>query len=215
MLALNFEVPAGSTVLCLGAHCDDIELGCGGTLHELSRRHPTLHFAWSVFSADAPREQETRQAASRLLPVPLNLDVEVYNFSASYFPARWSDIKSQLELIKQRPAPALIFTHYLHDRHQDHRLIAELTWNTFRDHCILEYEIAKYEGDLGHPALFMPLESSTVELKLRTIAECFPSQRDRTWFDPELFRGQLRMRGLECNAPSGYAEAFHARKLRL
>lgn len=213
--ALRF-VPAmgeAATVLCLGAHCDDIEIGCGGTLMELRRRHPGLGFHWCVFSSDRSREAETRAAAAALLGEGANLTLEVLDFRTSYFPYSGGAIKEAFDALGARVDPDLILTHFLADRHQDHRLIAELTWNTFRRHAILEYEIPKYEGDLGQPGLYCPLEAETAERKIAILLESFPSQRSRQWFDGELFRAHLRLRGIECNAPSRYAEAFHARKL--
>jgi LmbE family N-acetylglucosaminyl deacetylase len=208
------NLPEDGTVLCLGAHCDDIEIGCGGTLIELSRRHPGLRFFWAVFSGDEVREPETRAAAAAL-HAPNTPTVEVHRYRGSYFPYVASEIKDSFESLRAKVAPDLIFTHFLGDRHQDHRIVAELTWNTFRSHAILEYEIPKYEGDLGQPQVYCPLSSATVELKVATLMRCFPSQHGRQWFDPELFRGHLRLRGIECASPSRHAEAFHGRKLMI
>jgi LmbE family N-acetylglucosaminyl deacetylase len=213
-VTLRFEpkIPSGGTVLCLGAHCDDIEIGCGGTLIELSRRHPQARFVWAVFAGDEVREQETRAAAAALL-AGASVTVEVHRFRESFFPYVGSQIKDAFESLRSRVAPDLVLTHHLSDRHQDHRMLAELTWNTFRSHAILEYEIPKYEGDLGQPQVYCPLAAESAELKIETLLNCFPSQRARQWFDAELFRGHLRLRGMECNSPSRYAEAFHARKI--
>lgn len=215
MLSFTPDFPADATVLCLGAHCDDIEIGCGGALFELRRRRPDLKFHWTVFSGEAERESETRAAAAMLLGPGTGYVVEVHGFRGSYFPYLGTQIKDAFEALRARVKPDLILTHYLADRHQDHRVIAELTWNTFRSHAVLEYEIAKYEGDLAHPGVYFPLSPAAVERKVGTLMECFPSQRQRQWFDADLFRAQLRLRGVECNAPSRYAEAFHARKLVL
>ncbi|HUN72264.1 MAG TPA: PIG-L deacetylase family protein [Steroidobacteraceae bacterium] len=213
-MTLRFQpaLPEDGTVLCLGAHCDDIEIGCGGTLIELSRRHPALRFVWVVFSGDEVREPETRAAAAAL-HAPKAPEVEVHGFRGSYFPYVASGIKDTFESLRARVSPDLILTHHLADRHQDHRVVAELTWNTFRNHAILEYEIPKYEGDLGQPQVYCPLSSAAVELKVATLMRCFPSQHGRQWFDADLFRGHLRLRGVECNSPSRHAEAFHGRKL--
>lgn len=213
MLGFKPDLPADGTVLCLGAHCDDIEIGCGGALMELQRRYPGLRFEWMVFSGDAVRERETRAAAARLLGA--NCQVEVQRFRCSYFPYDGAQIKDAFEAINKRRHPDLIFSHFLADRHQDHRMIAELTWNTFRNHMILEYEIAKFEGDLAHPNVYLPLADELVRRKVDTLVDCFTSQRTHAWFDAELFMGQMRLRGVECNAASRYAEAFHARKLVL
>jgi LmbE family N-acetylglucosaminyl deacetylase len=206
-------LPATGTVLCLGAHCDDIDIGCGGTLMELQRRHPGLRFEWIVFSGDATREAETRAAAARLLGDACRVDVR--RFPCSYFPYEGAQIKDAFESIKEQVDPDLIFSHFLADRHQDHRVIGELTWNTFRNHTILEYELVKFEGDLAHPNLYVPLAEDLVRRKVETLVDCFASQRSHAWFDADLFRGHLRLRGAECNAASRHAEAFHARKLIL
>ncbi len=207
------DLPPNGTVLCLGAHCDDIEIGCGGSLIELRIRRPDLRFVWVVFSGDEVREAETRAAAAALIGAGSHLLVEVQRFRVGYFPHAGAQIKDAFEVLRARVTPDLVLTHYLADRHQDHRVVAELTWNTFRSHAILEYEIPKYEGDLGSPGVFCPLSAATVDRKVDALMSCFPSQRNHQWFDPELFRGHLRLRGIECNSPSRYAEAFHGRKL--
>src|SRR6185437_4023019 len=210
IMIIRFEpkMPSGGTVLCLGAHCDDIEIGCGGTLIELHRRHSALRFIWVVFSGDPIREAETQAAAAALL-AGATCSVEVHRFRGSYFPYVGAEIKDAFEALRSRVSPDLVMTHHIHDRHQDHRTVGELTWNTFRSHAILEYEIPKYEGDLGQPQVYCPLSSASVELKVSTLMRCFPSQHGRQWFDAELFRGHLRLRGVECNSPSRHAEAFH------
>jgi LmbE family N-acetylglucosaminyl deacetylase len=213
MLRFKPDLPPDGLVLCLGAHCDDIEIGCGGTLIELRRRHPGLKFVWEVFSSDPAREAETRSAAAALLGTGTNVTVNVHQFRVSYFPQHAGSIKDAFEALQSRVAPDLVMTHYLADRHQDHRVIAELTWNTFRRHAILEYEIPKYEGDLAHPGVYCPLSRESVDQKVDALLRCFPSQHGHQWFDADLFRGHLRLRGVECNSPSRYAEAFHARKL--
>jgi LmbE family N-acetylglucosaminyl deacetylase len=197
-------------VLCLGAHCDDIEIGCGGALIELMRTHPTVRVQWIVFSSNDVRAAETRDAARRI--AGSRISVEVCNFRNGYFPYVGAAIKDYFEALKSRVRPDLVFTHWLSDRHQDHRTISELTWNSFRDHWILEYEIAKYEGDLGHPNVFLPLAEDAARSKVSVLRESFVSQHDKQWFSDETFWAMLRLRGIECNAPSGYAEAFHSRK---
>jgi LmbE family N-acetylglucosaminyl deacetylase len=175
-----------------------------------------LRFFWVLFSGDDVRERETRKAAEMLLGAAgANIDVLVHKFRGSYFPSCVADIKDAFEEMRTRVVPDLIMTHFLTDRHQDHRVIAELTWNTFRNHAILEYEIPKYEGDLKHPGVFCQLSQATVDKKVKTLLESFPSQLDHQWFDEDLFRGHMRLRGVECNSPTRYAEAFHARKLVL
>jgi len=216
MLQFKPDLPADGTILCLGAHCDDIEIGCGGTLIELHKRHPGLRFEWVLFSGDEVRERETRKAAHALLgSAGANINVSVLKFRGSYFHSIVADIKDAFETLRGQLKPDLIMSHYLNDRHQDHRVISELTWNTFRSHAILEYEIPKYDGDLAHPGVFCPLSQATVDKKVATLLESFPSQLGHQWFDADLFRGLMRLRGVECNSPTRFAEAFHARKLVL
>ena len=216
MLNLSFAPQDLQSVLCLGAHCDDIEIGCGGTLMVLADRYPRATFKWVVFSGDPERERETRAAAARLLPAA-RTDVEVWRFRGSYLPYEGAAVKDELEALKARlpNTPSLILTHTLEDRHQDHRLIAELTWNTFRDHCVLEYEIPKFEGDLGHPNVFVPFGRDIAERKVAVLNECFASQRGRSWFTDDLFMGLMRLRGVESVSRGGFAEAFQGRKLTL
>jgi LmbE family N-acetylglucosaminyl deacetylase len=212
MLPLRLPEGTPPTVLCLGAHCDDIEIGCGGTLLTLQRRHPGARFEWVVFTQEPGRDRETLRAAAGLLGDG-GAHVEVLDFRMSYLPYEGAKVKDRFEAIKARVQPDLIFTHRLEDRHQDHRHVAELTWNTWRNHLVLEYEIPKYEGDLGHPNLYVPLGDGVAARKVDVLMDAFPSQHSRSWFRREVFEGHMRLRGIECNAPSGSAEAFHARKL--
>jgi LmbE family N-acetylglucosaminyl deacetylase len=212
-LSLWHPRPTASHVLCLGAHADDIELGCGGTILTLLAAEPALTVTWVVFSAEGPRAGEARQSAESFLANAEKPEILLSDFRDGFFPYAGAPIKEALEELKSRISPDLVFTHYRHDLHQDHRLIAELTWNTFRDHLILEYEIPKYDGDLGAPNVFVPLEDSICRRKVETILAKFPSQRGKRWFTEELFRSLLRLRGMECNAISTYAEAFYGRKL--
>ncbi len=200
-------------VLLLGAHCDDVEIGCGGTLALLGRRCPQVRFHVVLFSGDGVRAAESRAAVARLLPATARHNIEIHEFRDGFFPVEWPSIKERFEELKRRCQPDLVFTHHEHDRHQDHRVICELTWNTFRNHMVLEYEIPKYDGDLGRPGTFAPLPSEIVQHKIATLLECFPSQAGKRWFSADLFSGLMRLRGMECNAESGFAEAFHARKL--
>jgi LmbE family N-acetylglucosaminyl deacetylase len=211
MLSLNLPSGAPLTVLCLGAHCDDIEIGCAGTLMTLHERYPGSRFDWVVFTQELGRERETRDAAAKIHGA--GASVEVLDFRMSYLPYEGVKVKERFEAIKARIQPDIIFTHRLEDRHQDHRLVAELTWNSFRNHLVLEYEIPKYEGDLGQPNLFVPLSAGVASRKVEMLMTSFPSQAARPWFRRELFLGHLAIRGIECHAPSGSAEAFHARKL--
>ncbi|HEX4475268.1 MAG TPA: PIG-L deacetylase family protein [Polyangiaceae bacterium] len=199
-------------ILCLGAHSDDIEIGCGGTLLRLLKEHPGSSVYWVVFSATPDREKEARASAADFLEHAGDATVLVRAFRESYFPALWSDIKDSFEEVRHAARPDVVFSHHVHDLHQDHRVIAELAWNTFRNHVVLEYEIAKYEGDLGKPNLFVPLSKAQADRKVELLVRHFPSQAGRTWWRPDTFQGLMSIRGVECNAPDGRAEAFHARK---
>ena len=201
-------------ILLLGAHCDDIEIGCGGTVMQLVHRYPSARFLWITLSSDAQRAAETRAASKRLLEGARDPEVRVEQFRGSYFPSCSADLKDYFETLKPF-APDLILTHCRHDLHQDHRVTHELTWNTFRDHLILEYEVPKFDGDLGTPNVFVPLARAEMKRKCDVVSECFPSQATRSWFTRETFEALARLRGIECNAPEGYAEAFYGRKLRL
>lgn len=204
------------TILCLGAHSDDIEIGCGGTLLELLDATPELDIHWVVFSGDGPRAEESRISAERFLSRGTgNHRVHLHTFRDSYFPTQWEDIKDCLHELSQLVQPDLVFTHRRNDAHQDHRVISELTWCTFRNHLVLEYEIPKYEGDLGQPNVLIPVSRSNARTKIDLLMECFSTQRQKRWFDDETFQAMLRIRGLEANSDSGYAEAFHCRKMCL
>jgi LmbE family N-acetylglucosaminyl deacetylase len=202
-------------VLCLGAHSDDIEIGCGGTILRLAAEHPGLVVHWVVFSAIGVREAEARRGAE-LFSVNARLEgPQLKTFRDGFLPFVGAEVKTVFEELKQKISPDLIFTHYGTDAHQDHRLISELTWNTFRDHFILEYEIPKYDGDIGQPNLFMPLEANVAQKKVRHILDTFQSQQSKRWFEESTFLSLMRIRGMECNSPSGYAEAFYCRKMVL
>jgi LmbE family N-acetylglucosaminyl deacetylase len=203
----------GATLLCLGAHSDDIEIGCGGTLLKLLDRHPGVHVRWVVFGADEQRAREAKESAAAFLAGVKSFEITIKAFRNAYFPFEADRIKDDFESLKREVTPDLIFTHYENDLHQDHRVISQLTWNTFRSHLILEYEIPKYDGDLGTPSVFVPLTEPVCRKKIDTILTSFASQAGKPWFAEELFRSLLRLRGMECNAPSNYAEAFHCRKL--
>jgi len=201
-------------LLCLGAHSDDIEIGCGGTLLHLKWAFPKLKFHWVVFSAGGSRGQEARKAAE-LFTAGCEKEIVLKDYRDGFFPYHGSQIKDFFEQLKSNVDPDLIFTQWSGDAHQDHRLLSELTWNTFRNHLILEYEIPKYDGDLGRPNCFVPLEARLSEQKIDHLFTAFESQRSKKWFDRETFRGLMRLRGMESNSASGYAEAFHARKVIL
>lgn len=202
------------TILLVGAHCDDIEIGCGGAVQRLVSHYPGAKFVWVTLSSDAERARETRAAAALLLEGATTTVVRIEEFKGSYFPHCGPALKDYFETLKVFE-PDLILTHCRHDLHQDHRVTNELTWNTFRDHTILEYEIPKFDGDLGSPGVFFALTRAEMKRKCDILLECFPSQLQRQWFTRDTFEAIARLRGIECNAPEGYAEAFYCRKLRV
>lgn len=213
-LSLGAGLDRPLSILCLGAHSDDIEIGLGGTLLRLIRERPDTRVRWVIFSADAEREAEARSSAAAFLAGAAGMDVTVHQFRESYFPYIGGEIKDAFEPLKVLD-PDVVFTHRRDDEHQDHRVIAELTWNSFRDHVIAEYEIPKYEGDLGHPNLFVPLDTQTAERKIELLINHFSSQRSKKWFRPSTFSALMNLRGIECSAADGFAEAFHVRKMVL
>jgi LmbE family N-acetylglucosaminyl deacetylase len=215
---LRLEAPAGPEgyrALALGAHSDDLEIGCGGTVLRLAAAGLLSEVRWIVFSADDTRAREAEKSASLLLAEAPHADVSVRRFRDGFFPYHGGEIKDFFEELKLEFQPDLILTHRRDDLHQDHRLLSELTWNTFRNHLILEYEVPKYDGDLASPNLFVELSEEICRRKIETLVETFASQAGRAWFTPDVFWSLLRLRGLESNAASGYAEAFHCRKLKL
>jgi LmbE family N-acetylglucosaminyl deacetylase len=198
-------------LLCLGAHSDDIEIGCGGTLLRLfGERHCIVH--WVVFAASPQRVSEARSSAEAFLAGAKESTVLIRDFKESYFPYVATEIKDFFEELKRSVTPDVVLCHRRQDVHQDHRTIAELAWNTFRNHLVLEYEIPKYEGDLGQPNLFVPLSKQTAERKVELLLTHFQSQLTRTWFRADTFHGLMSVRGIECNAPDGRAEGFYLRK---
>lgn len=210
MLPLSFQ-QKGLKVLCLGAHCDDIEIGCGGTVMRLTEEYPGLNAKWVVFTSDPEREREARESADHFLEKASSRDVVILNYRDGFLPYEGVGVKTFFEEIKAFK-PDLIFTHFRHDLHQDHRFICDLTWNTFRDHFILEYEIPKYDGDLGNPNFFVPLDSATADRKIAALQQYFPSQSGKHWFDQDTFSSMMRIRGLESVSRSRYAEGFYLRK---
>jgi LmbE family N-acetylglucosaminyl deacetylase len=217
MLELNLAdfVRATPSILCLGAHSDDIEIGAGGTVLTLLANRKDVDVGWVVFAAKGPRAEEAHRSAERFLAGRANAWVRVESFRERYFPYIGQEIKEYFDDLGKTYSPGLVLTHRKDDAHQDHRTVAELTHNTFRDHLILEYEIPKYDGDLGRPNTYVHLSHAIVDQKIEAILKGFPSQVERSWFTDETFRGLLRLRGVESNAPDGYAEGFHARKLVL
>ncbi len=214
MISLGFGT-GPLKILCLGAHSDDIEIGCGGTLLRLLEERPGSTVDCVVFSASPEREREARSSAADFLRGAAAHTLVVQSYRESFFPAAWTEIKDAFEQIRKAVQPDLVFSHHRHDLHQDHRVVAELTWNTFRNHAVLEYEIAKWEGDLGHPNLFVPLSRSVADRKVELLQRHFVTQSSKPWFRPDAFHGLMSVRGVECHAPEGRAEAFHARKLVL
>jgi LmbE family N-acetylglucosaminyl deacetylase len=217
MMRLRLNAPASGKleILCLGCHSDDIEIGCGGTILRLAEENPGCVFHWVVFSAIGVREEEARRAATLFAGAKAPKGPLLKTFPDGFMPFVGAELKAVFEELKKSISPDLIFTHYRKDAHQDHRQVSELTWNTFRDHLILEYEIPKYDGDMGQPNTFVPLEAETCQKKVRYLMEAFQSQQSKRWFQQDTFLSLMRLRGMECNAPSGYAEAFYARKLVL
>jgi LmbE family N-acetylglucosaminyl deacetylase len=217
MIALKLDGGTNNAlqILALGCHSDDIEIGCGGAILRLGVEHPDCVFHWVVFSAIGVRAAEARHAAAQFVDPPRLKGPVLKTFPDGFMPFVGADIKPVFEELKRAVSPDLIFTHNRRDAHQDHRLISELTWNTFRNHLILEYEIPKYDGDMGQPSVFLPISLEMCEKKVRLIMDTFQSQCDKRWFQRETFLSLMRLRGMECNSPSGYAEAFYGRKLVL
>jgi len=199
-------------VLCVGAHADDLEIGCGGAVLKLGDSGRPLAVTWVVFSAAGERRREALESAERFLARAKRKEVIVKDFRDGFFPYQGAAVKEYFEELKGRIAPDVIFTHHRNDLHQDHRLIAELTWNTFRNHLILEYEIPKYDGDLGSPNVFVELDKGLCRRKVETIVDVFRTQAGRHWFEEEVFVALLRLRGMECGEGGKYAEGFYCRK---
>ena len=211
---LNLSRRRSPSILLFGAHSDDIEIGCGGTVQELLKQFPAARVHWVVLSAGSrQRISEARRAAKALLGKTQRSTVIVKDFRGAFFPSEHTQIKEFFEEIRRSIEPDLIFAHYRDDLHQDHRIVGELVWNTFRDHTILEYEIPKYDGGMGSPSVFVPLSAAAMRRKVSTLMKVFESQHGKQWFTPSTFEGLMRLRGIECNAASGYAEAFYSRKL--
>lgn len=203
------DLSKAKRVLCIGAHSDDVEIGCGGTLLRLCKLSPDVQLHWVVFSGSAMRIEEARKSAAAFCP---RAQFSSHDFRDGYFPSQYEAIKDRFERLKDLQ-PDIVFTHFRGDLHQDHALLSKLVWNTFRDHAVLEYEIPKYDGDLGQPNFFVPLEEDVCRRKVELLLQHFGSQVDKQWFDAETFRAMLRLRGVECCSPTGWAEAFHARKI--
>jgi LmbE family N-acetylglucosaminyl deacetylase len=212
-LSLLGAASAPRRILALGAHADDIEIGCGGTLLRLLEEHPGLEVTWVVFCSTPEREKEARRSAESFLVGAARSTVVVKAHRDGFLPSQWPEVKEEFEALKAQVAPDLILTHQRDDRHQDHRTVHELTWNTWRNHLILEFEIPKYDGDFGTPNLFVPLRAATLQKKISLVLEAFPTQAGKSWFTADLFQAVARIRGMECAAPERLAEAFYCRKL--
>jgi LmbE family N-acetylglucosaminyl deacetylase len=216
MRALQLAKPGDRlSLLCLGAHSDDIEIGAGAMLLGLMERGVKLDVHWCVLSGGGVRDDEARKSAADFLAKAACANIEVMSFRDGFFPEQGEAIKQWFEKLKGRIDPDLILTHRRDDAHQDHQLVCRLTWNTFRDHQILEYEIPKWDGDIGQPNVYVPVSAAVLARKIELLMAHFGSQRSKQWFDDETFRGLARIRGMECRAPERYAEAFFARKVAL
>lgn len=217
MLTVRFDsqTETGSplVVLAVGSHADDIEIGCGGTIMRLLAGGIDVEVHWIVLSGNAERAEEARVSAESFLEGATRRWIVVKSFRDGFFPYDGVPVKEFFEALKAEVSPDVIFTHQRHDLHQDHRFVSELTWNTFRDHLILEYEIPKFDGDLGAPNFFVHLDEATCDTKIERIMAHFGTQLSRHWFTADLFRSLLRLRGMESSSPSGHAEAFYCRKV--
>ncbi len=212
-IRLNNKASKGLNILCIGAHCDDIEIGCGGTILRLIDENPILHIKWVVFASNENRKKEAEEAAQLFLEKAPSKEIIIHAYRDAFLPYEGLKIKESFEELKKGFNPDLIFTHYRDDQHQDHRLLSNFTWNTWRNHLIFEYEIPKYDGDLGHPNFFVPLDKPYVDKKIAILLECYNSQHQKHWFDRETFLALMRIRGLEAAASEKHAEAFHLRKM--
>ena len=216
MLDLIGNLPKArvARILCVGAHCDDIEIGCAAALLALQAHQRRLEISWVVVSGPPQRRVEAQRAMTMLVRRAARGTLTCGDFRDGFFPAEYGAIKAFFESLKRLSAPDLIFCHERNDRHQDHRIVNEMVWSTFRDHMVLEYEVPKWDGGLGDPNVYVPVSAAQMRAKLRTLMTAYRSQRHRDWFSPETFMALARLRGIECRSRSGYAEAFHARKLR-
>ncbi len=209
---IELDLGTARNLLVLGAHCDDIEIGVGGTILRLAAEGRLASVTWAVMTSTPEREAEARASAAAFLEGVAETRVEVASFRDGFLPYSGYEVKEHFEWLKGEVRPDLVLTHRRADAHQDHRLVAELTWNTWRDHLVLEYEIPKWEGDLGAPNLFVPLDRELCERKVKLLHEHFPSQAGRRWFTADTFMSVMRLRGLECNSPSDHAEGLYVRK---
>jgi LmbE family N-acetylglucosaminyl deacetylase len=210
---LQVSLGSARRILCLGAHSDDIEIGVGGTLLKLAEQRSDLEIWWIVFSAPGYRSAEAQESANAFLSGVTTREIRIGSFRESYFPSEWPAIKDWFEEIKVKFNPDVVFTHYRDDRHQDHSVLSDLAWNTFRNHLILEYEIPKYDGDLGSPNVFVPLSGQVCARKIELLLKHFKTQAPKHWFTSDTFEAMHRIRGVECASTTGRAEAFYCRKV--
>jgi LmbE family N-acetylglucosaminyl deacetylase len=214
-LKLDQNKSAQLNVLCLGAHCDDIEIGCGGTLLTLFRERADVHIYWQIFTSTPSRKKEAVAGAERFCSGAKSLDISILDFKDGFLPYEGSAVKDAMEAVKSKFSPDVVLSHYRHDLHQDHRKISELTWNTFRNHLILEYEIPKWDGDLGNPNTYIDIAEDVAHKKIAILQEVYNTQREKNWFTDDLFWSLMRIRGMESNAASSLAEGFYLRKATL
>ena len=217
MLSLMARAAGGAPLrlLALGAHSDDIEIGCGGTILKLIEQGAVAEICWVVLTGEEPRASEARASAEAMLEGAPETMILQQRFRDGFLPYQGAEVKGFFEEVKRDFSPDLILTHQREDLHQDHRMACELTWNTFRDHLILEYEVPKYDGDMGQPNAYVTLEDDICRRKVDHLMTHFGTQRPKRWFKEDLFSGLMRLRGMECNSPTSYAEAFYCRKVVL
>jgi LmbE family N-acetylglucosaminyl deacetylase len=211
-LSLGSQENDVNSILFIGSHCDDIEIGCSGSVLKFVEKYPNALFYWVVLSSNTKRKKEAVDSAEYFLKDAKHKVIDICKFRNGYFPYIGAEIKDYFEDLKSKINPDIIFTHYGADYHQDHRITSELTWNTFRNHMILEYEIPKYDGGLNSPNMFIPVSEAICKTKIDSLMHFFASENNKQWFSEETFKGLMRIRGIECNSPSGYAEAFYCRK---
>ncbi len=209
----NYDKEKGLNIFAVGAHCDDIEIGCGATLLKLFAEHKVGHVKWIVFASNPQRRLEAIASAEKFLEAVEDKEIVVLDYRDAFLEQSKFEIKEHFESFKKDFNPDIVFTHYRHDRHQDHRLLSDLAWNTFRNHLVLEYEIPKYDGDLGIPNMFVEVSQELADRKAQILLDCFESQAGKHWFDKETFLSLMRIRGMEAASNGRYAEAFHARKI--
>jgi LmbE family N-acetylglucosaminyl deacetylase len=213
MMPMDLGKRRGLRILALGAHSDDIEIGCGGTILRLLKESPGTRVHWVVFGAKGERAKEATLSAQDFLRGAGKRTIAIKGFRDGFLPYLGAEVKDVFEQLKREVSPDLILTHYRNDLHQDHRLVCELTWNTWRDHLIWEYEIPKYDGDMGTPNIYVSLPRTLCKRKIALVMKHFATQRSKRWFTPDLFESILRLRGVEAAGPHPYAEAFYGRKV--